>query len=403
MRIAFIKQTGLSYGGTDKWLQIMAAHLPRKLFQVDYYYSDKTLNIGTNYQPAKTDINRLSYLEEHNVNVIKFKIGAIDITKKNHPWLKTNFWQVFKESKYTFVQTAKAGFSEYPFYLINKPVIEYVTLNSGVDNNPNTIWSILISNWLRKKWLEKGGKKNKSSVLPIPVDLVETNDSLCDKLKIPNNSIVAGFHQRVDDSIFSDIPLKAFSKIQKPNYYFLILGGGNLYKRQAKKLALKNVIFLPETGDNKKISQFLNTLDIFTHGRRDGETYGTAITEAMSRGLPILSHITENGDNGHIETIGKAGFVAMTKAEYWRLLKKLFLNKKLRQALGKTGERRYLKEYTIGLVTEKLVHLYKKLFFNNQKYYFFCNSTKTIQINSIFLYDLSVRIKKLIKKLFYLG
>ena len=35
------------------------------------------------------------------------------------------------------------------------------------------------------------------------------------------------------------------------------------------------------TGDDNVIHSFLNSLDVYTHGRSDGETFGLVLTEAM--------------------------------------------------------------------------------------------------------------------------
>ena len=139
IRIAFIKFGGLSAGGTERWLQVIAANLPKEEFFVDYYYCDAAPYISSSFQHADTDPSRLKYLQEHNVNLIKFKVGAKDITKPTHDWVDTDFWDKFDASKYDFVQTGKAGPAEYPYYLLPIPVVECVTLDAGVDNSQNKI------------------------------------------------------------------------------------------------------------------------------------------------------------------------------------------------------------------------------------------------------------------------
>ena len=40
IKVAFIKVGGITSGGTEKFLQIIATNLPKDKFEVDYYYSD---------------------------------------------------------------------------------------------------------------------------------------------------------------------------------------------------------------------------------------------------------------------------------------------------------------------------------------------------------------------------
>ncbi len=143
IRIAFIHASGLFSGGTERWLQMMAANLPRDEFEVDYFYASGSILVGKegkavpDYTPAFTDPARLRYMQEHRMNLIKFKLRARDISTPTHDWVDTNFWDVFDSEKYHLVQTAKAGPAEYPYYLIDLPVVECLTLNAGVDRSEN--------------------------------------------------------------------------------------------------------------------------------------------------------------------------------------------------------------------------------------------------------------------------
>ena len=39
IKIAFVKFGGMSIGGTEKYLQTIASHLPKDQFEVDFYYT----------------------------------------------------------------------------------------------------------------------------------------------------------------------------------------------------------------------------------------------------------------------------------------------------------------------------------------------------------------------------
>ena len=361
IRVAFIKFGGLSAGGTERWLQTMAVNLPREKFEVDYYYCDSAPYIGSNNKVPDTDPDRLKYMREHKINLIKFKVEFVDLTKSTHDWLNTNFWEIFDSTKYDFIQTAKAGPAEFPFYLINLPVVECLTLLGGVDKSPNIACSILLSEWQRAMWFRMGGNIKKSIVIPIAAEPPYSDENMRKELDIPDDAIVAGFHQRVDNGIFSPIPLQAFSKVQINDTHFIIMGGGDNYKKQQQKLQLKNVHFVEHSGNPIKISKFLNTLDIFVHGRKDGETFGTVFAEAMMHGKACLSHWSDFGANAQAETMGPAGLFALDLNDYIVKLKKLFTNKELREKLSAKALPHATKYYSLKSCVERLSHIYYKL------------------------------------------
>lgn len=355
IRVAFIKFGGLAVGGTELWLQKIAANLPRERFEIDYYYCDAAPLIGIDHKHADTNPDRLKYMQKNAVNLIKFNVQVVDYRFHYHRWIGTDFWKLFDSKKYDLIQTAKAGPKEYPFYLINLPILEMVSLANRPDKSKNIAWSFHPSSWQRDVWLKKGGNKNRSSVLPPLLEQPLTADNYRKELNIPRDAIVAGFHQRADDNIWSPIPLNAFSKCQNPNWHFIMKGGSKLYKKQADELGLKNIHFLPSDGDDVTVSKFLNTLDFFAHGRRDGETFGAVIAEALIHGKPCLSHYSDTGLNAQKETMGTAGLFAINEKDYTEKLYSLFSDKKIRDELtieANKNSSKYSIESTVKLVTD---------------------------------------------------
>lgn len=333
-RLAFIKFGGLSSGGTEKWLQMMAANVNRSLFEVTYFYCDTAPYIGSDYIHPTTDVDRFNFLSESNVTLKKFHVGAKDVTSQNHEWIETDFWNIFDESLFDIVITAKAGPAEYPFTEIKLPIIEYVTLGVGVDTSSSIKWSVHCSEWQRRRWIRMGGRGASSSSLPIPYFEPSTDQDYRRELGIPEDAFVIGMHQRAEDTIYSDIPLLAFSQVSDLSAYFILMGGSEKYLDQSKRLGLKNFINIPHSADEKAISKFLNTLDVFAHGRSDGETFGTVFAEAMAHGLPIVTHYSENGANAQAETIGPAGRCVSTSREYADFLIELRDNSTLYKVLS---------------------------------------------------------------------
>jgi hypothetical protein len=359
-KIAFVKFCGLAVGGTEIWLQKIAANLPKDRFEVDYYYCDSAPLIGIDFKPGDTNPDRMQYMKDNKINLIKFNVESVDFRFHYHPWVNTDFWQLFDPSKYDLVHTAKAGPREYPFYLINLPLIETVTLANRPDKSKNIAWSFHPSSWQRNVWLKKGGNKKRSSVLPAPLEQPLTTENYRKELDIPTDAIVAGFHQRADDNICSPIPLNTFSKCQNPNWHFIIKGGSELYKKQAKELNLKNMHFLASDGDNVTVSKFLNTLDFFAHGRKDGETFGAVFAEAMIHGKPCLSHHSETGLDAQKETMGTAGLFAIDEKDYTEKLYSLFSDKKLRDKLASEAKKNS-KQYSIESAIQEVIKVYEEI------------------------------------------
>lgn len=359
-RIAFVKFGGLSAGGTERWLQTMAVLMQHRGFIVDYYYCDAAPYIGSDFKHPDTDNHRRKFLEDNGVNLIEFKVGFKDVTKATHDWVDTNFWDIFDQTKYDLVQTAKAGPAEYPYNLIEIPIIEYVTLSAGVDHSANIAWSIHCSQWQRKVWMNSGGAVSRSSVIPVIPDKPITSLNLRQSLGIPDDAFVAGLHQRDNADIFSDWPLGAFKDLPKDSH-FVLLGGSDKYVEQAHALGIENFHKLPHSGDPITISKFLNSLDVYLHGRKDGETFGNVIAEALLHGLPCISHYSSGGANAQVETIGPGGFFLESKREYRGSLLKLHGDLGLRKKLGLLGKEHAEKHFSADHATDILESLYLRI------------------------------------------
>ena len=65
IKVAFIKFGGMANGGTEKYLQTIAAHLPKDEFQVDFFYCDAAPYIGSDFKHLDTDESRVEYTKSH--------------------------------------------------------------------------------------------------------------------------------------------------------------------------------------------------------------------------------------------------------------------------------------------------------------------------------------------------
>ncbi len=364
IKIAFIKFGGLSAGGTEKFLQVLAANLPEDKFSVDYFYCDAAPYLGSDFKHLDTDPERVEFLQNSPVNLVKFHVAYKDVTSPNHDWIGTDFWEKFNEKNYDLIQTGRGGYPEYPFTKIKKtPIIDSLHLLAGIDNQYNISRVLHISSWSANQWIKKGGDSKRVEIISTFIEIPKKNYvDLRPKLKI-ENKFVFGFHQRKDDWIYSPIPLAAYKKIENEHTVFLLLNGSDLYKKQAQELGIKNIVFLPYAETQDDIYNFILTLDVFSHGRKDGEVNSSAMAEAMYFGLPIVSH-TSTMANGHIEAIGNAGKVVDTIEEYAEELARLMNDKEYYTLLSTNAKERFNEHYELKNQIRKIVKIYKDVLQN---------------------------------------
>lgn len=372
IKIAFIKYIGLCLGGTEKFLQTIAAGLPKDEFEVDYYYAHPEDN-----PPNEA---RKQYLIDNRVNLIEFKTSKPRV-HRGKIWIdETNFFDVFKNN-YDLIQTGRCGLYEEPFCDIkNIPIIDSYHYVVGVDNQYNVSRVMHISKFSRDKYLEMGGDKDRVVMVSHPMIIPEVNFRDFRAELGLQGKFVYGFHQRNDDAIFSDIPLKAFKEVSNENNAFVILGGGENYKKQAQELCLNNVYFLDHTGNPEIIYNFIKMLDVYAHGRRDGELNSTAIAEALHFGKPVVSHISEEF-NGHVECIADAGFVVENYLDYAQKLREIEQNKELYNDLSQKALNRFDEMYNYEKQMQNIMDIYrdvvknpypdklKRLYFNFKQFF----------------------------------
>jgi hypothetical protein len=337
-------------GGTEKFLQIMAACVDHDIFEVDYYTTDED-----------KFIDREHYLTDHGVNVIKFK-KSLDLKYIPNRVKWGDLWKKFNKSNYDVIQITNFGWEEYPYNGFNEtdPICEFCVFPPYI-KFPGVKHTILNSEWVRNEWVKTGGNINNSTAIPVPVEYPTASTNLRKSLNIPNDAIVCGMHQRNDDRIYSGIPLAAFGEVIKvhPNIHFVLLNGSEQYRVQAGICNIKNVHFIDYMDD---ISPFLNTLDIYTHGRYDGETYGMALAEAMIHKLPCISHVSPIY-NAMESTIKNGGYVVYGVESYISILDELIINKRLRIHLSNNAFNVAKSNYTYDIIIPKIEKVWQTLLY----------------------------------------
>jgi len=180
------------------------------------------------------------------------------------------------------------------------------------------------------------------------------------ELGIKEDRFVFGMHQGNREDIFSPIPLNAYSMIANESNMFLIMGGAQQYRRQAEELGLKNVKFVDFSGDAVRINNFICTLDVFAHGRSDGEMCSAAIIEALYHGKPIVSCPGIN--MGHIEQIGGCGVMTYSVADYAMSMQRFQEDRFLLENTSIRCKEKYNNAYSLDTAIEKYVNIYEEVY-----------------------------------------
>ena len=124
-------------------------------------------------------------------------------------------------------------------------------------------------------------------------------------------------------------------------------------------MGIKNIEFLPTTADLLEVHKFLNTLSVYAHGRADGEQCSCAIIEAMSHGIPMISHTAPS--MGQAEQIADAGAVVSNSDEYADVMGRLMSDSKYYETCCINSINRYNSVYSLNSVMTNYIELFEEI------------------------------------------
>ena len=367
IKIAVFTYYGLDKGGTEKFLQTVSGLLPKDRYEVDYYYIDTV--------PQRVSLIKKNYLLDNNVNLIAYSCEKIEVNKRYVYLRNSNFFEVFQGAD--IILTGSSGFTEQVLEKIkNIPIVQTIHYVDGADNQYNISRVLHISEFSKNMWIKKGGDKLRTIMISHPIIIPPYKKvDIRKRFGINSDDFVYGLHQRNNDYIFSEIPLEAYAQVEDDNTAFIICGGSEKYRKQAQKLKLKKVFFIDATDSNDIIYSFLASLDVYAHGRFDGELNSTALAEAMYFGLPIITH-PSNVYNGQLEVIDGNGYVAKNSNEYAKKMKLLQQNKDVYQSCAAKSKKMFMKKYDPDIQIQNLMDIFDDVIINPYPYkvrrIFFC-------------------------------
>ena len=217
-----------------------------------------------------------------------------------------------------------------------------------------------VSKWLMKK--AEWSSKYSSKILYNPICEPKLTTDLRTIYNISHDAIVLGRISRpnLDDGKFI---LKALEEVLNKDTFFLIIGATDKFKDQSKNNT--QIICIEPTTDEKMLSRFYNTIDILLHYRKEGETFGMNIAEAMIHGKPVISHYSHE-DNAQAELLLEEKTCGIVVEEnnleqYIDAILSLIKNSELRFQYGKNAKYKSTQMYSEENVTKLLEKFYDEI------------------------------------------
>lgn len=146
-------------------------------------------------------------------------------------------------------------------------------------NEPHGDVYAYISEWL-------SDENNGAPFLPRIINpLPKVDNDFREDLGIPKEALVVGRHGGKETfSLPWVYPVIEKVLNQREDIYFVFLNTN-------KFITHPRVIYLEPTYDLTKKSQFINTCDVMLHARIDGESFGQAIAEFLSKDKPVVTSL----------------------------------------------------------------------------------------------------------------
>lgn len=303
-RMLFYHPSGLSFGGTEKFLQVLARHINKDKYDIYFLYSPKPR------RATGLDLRldgRLSYLEGHGVKLIVFDYESMD---QNYPYVirkaSPTIFEVLRQENIDLIVTAGTGYTEFPFNLIRDIPIVMLNIFGSFNVQKNFALNCCISNEVADK-IRPIVPEEKIEVMYIPsegptADSLAAGQELRSRLGIAPEAMVFGRIGRGSDDIFDPIGIRAFQRLvaEDPTVHYLIMSPMPIVKKIAEEDKIPNVHFLPASSSESDVWAFHRSIDCLAHFRHDGESCGLNIAEAMLCAKPVITHHSPIW-NAHLE------------------------------------------------------------------------------------------------------
>ncbi len=185
--------------------------------------------------------------------------------------------------------------------------------------------------------------------------------SLRHELGIPENVVIFGRVGRSDKSIYSPLLLEQYSKIENSATTLLWVGASVQALNDAKKLGVRNIVWLDPVRDPVYMANLYATFDVYCHANPLGETFGNTVAEALLRGIPVASlKGSRKYPQAQKELLDETQFCTKSRS-YRALLKKYRDDPQLRRSVGVRNFAFAKQNLDSDAIAEKVIKVYEKI------------------------------------------
>jgi len=328
----------LGLGGTEKALQVFCKYLDKSRFDVMVcarqeggcrVHSLRTLGIPVIVGPV--DINEV--IRDHQIDICHvYRSGHYEpgsLPEKSNGWPKIVETSVFHD-----------------FDAVEGERIDC---------------HLFMSEFSKTSYVQRGSSRSSArhEVLYNPVDFEEL---------LPRNKVFSatiGRCSRADDAKWHKVCIDCLPKVLRkvPEARCIIQGIPDTMHERLARLSLNHKVQLFEPDMN--VQDFYQRIDVFIHGARVGETFGSVIAEAMANQIPVVTLSTPWGkkSNAQIELVehGRTGFACRWSWQYADAVIELLKNHELRQRFAQQGYEKAREQFEASRLTRKLEEIYVSL------------------------------------------
>jgi glycosyltransferase involved in cell wall biosynthesis len=346
---------GLSFGGTEKNLQMIAKYLNKEKYNVFFMHA------------TNTEKDRSSYLNNNLVEIIKFNH---DVVEKQWPYfineMNPKINTIINKKNIDLIITATPGQSIYPIISITDIPIILINIFGSFSVQKNIKKHICISQEVKELAIRVVDEKL-TEVEYIPSEKPIIDYERAKKIRmdfgIKDNDLVFGRIGRDSDSIFDPIGLNAFEITQKsyPNIHYIIMSPAPAAKKIVNERKMPNVHWIPPSYNEEDVWAFHQAIDVLAHFRMDGESFGLNIAESMLVGNPILTHRSHIW-NAHTKYLEDSFSRVANKDDYLQYSKNMieFIELHKKNQLEEMGQKAKEKAEKLFLI-ENSIYRYEKI------------------------------------------
>lgn len=194
------------------------------------------------------------------------------------------------------------------------------------------------------------------------IDIPRTDESLRESLGLQGKFI---FGRIARPEAHSPISLQAYAKIETENTAFLYAAPTAWAREEAKRLGIKNILFVDQVIDNAELSKIYNTFDVLCHGNTTGETFGNTIAEGMIHKSGVVCHFGQtNWPQAQQEVLGDKADLCVGASDvdsYAAIMKKYLEDSEFYKETVAYLHNRATTEFGYISITKKYLKLYQKM------------------------------------------